>query len=423
MSPQKDGAKPTSASSAAAEPGVPKVRQAFALPGPAAAPTTELKPASARTAATPEDGDSTGTGTGMGTRTKTGAGTGTREPRTAAEAPESTPKPASAPAPAADTDSRTRPDADVTADAPVRESVPDPGAAALSGEQPAHAASGSVPPDGDTVVRTDATPGRPKKPVLAAAAIAGAVLISVPFLLPGSGDRDRSAAAVVDSTDGTVLEEGSRRSGQYAAESPSASPSSSPSSEPAPSDAGEAGDKDGEEKEQEQEKEPGKKDDAAEKDDKDTRASADDSAQEAEKKDESAADGKPASAPVAGDTLVSKASGKCLSAGLGADGTQLTLQSCDGSAGQRWTFRSDGTIRAQGRCMDVAWGAQENGTVIQVADCSGNPAQQFRLNAVGDLVAGIAGKCVDILENRTADGSPAHLWSCIGVPNQKWYRS
>jgi hypothetical protein len=400
MSPQKDGAKPTSASSAAAEPGVPKVRQAFALPGPAAGPTTELKPASARTAAPAEDADSTGTSSGTSTGTGTGTGTG------------------GGVAPVADTDSRERPDTDVAADAPVRESAPAPApdAAALSGEQPTHAASASVPPDGDTLVKTDATPGRPKKPVLAAAAIAGAVLVSVPFLLPGTGDRDRSTAAVaVDSTDGTVLEEGSRRSGQYAAESPSPSPSS----EPTPSDTGEAGDKDGEEKK------PGGTDEAAEKDGRGTRVSAEDSAEEAEKKNESPASRKPAPAPapVAGDTLVSKASGKCLSAGSGADGTQLTLQSCNGAAGQRWTFRSDGTIRALGRCMDVAWGAQENGTVIQVADCSGNPAQQFRLNAVGDLVAGIAGKCVDILENRTADGSPAHLWTCIGVPNQKWYRS
>ncbi|MGW0931094.1 ricin-type beta-trefoil lectin domain protein [Streptomyces sp. NPDC002644] len=381
---------------------MPKVRQAFALPGPAAGPTTELKPASARAAVPSEDTDSTGTGVGM----------------VPAPAPASTPTPAASAADTdTDTDSRTRPDADVTADPPVRESAPAPGAAAPADEQGTHAASSSVPPDGDTVVRTEAAPGRPKKPVLAAAAIAGAVLVSVPFLLSGSGDRDRSAAAVVvDSTDGTVLEEGSRRSGQYAAQSPSPSPSSEPT--PSPSDTSEAADTDTDKKE----KKPGSTDDAAEKSGKDTRAAAADSAEEAEKEDEPAADTKPDAAPVAGDTLVSKASGKCLSAGSGADGTQLTLQTCNGSAGQRWTFRSDGTIRAQGRCMDVAWGAQENGTVIQVADCSGNPAQQFRLNAVGDLVAGIAGKCVDILENRTADGSPAHLWSCFGAPNQKWSR-
>ncbi|MEU6160007.1 RICIN domain-containing protein [Streptomyces sp. NPDC047130] len=314
-------------------------------------------------------------------------------------------------APATGTDSDARPDAGVTADTPVRESAPAPGTAALAGDQPSHAASDTAPPEGDTLVRADATPGRPKKPVLAAAAIAGAVLVSVPFLLPGSGDRDRSAAAVVaDSTDGTVLEEGPRRAGQYAAESSSPSPSP----EPTPSDTGEAG----------EEKKPDRTDDAAEKDGKDTRGSADDSAEVAEKKDEAPATRKPAPAPppVPGDTLVSKASGKCLSAGSGADGTQLTLQTCNGAAGQRWTFRSDGTIRALGRCMDVAWGAQENGTVIQVADCSGNPAQQFHLNSAGDLVAGIAGKCVDIRDGRTADGSPAHLWSCVGVPHQKWQR-
>ncbi|MFF0117569.1 ricin-type beta-trefoil lectin domain protein [Streptomyces prasinus] len=197
-------------------------------------------------------------------------------------------------------------------------------------------------------MKTDATPGRPKKSVLAAATVAGAVLVSVPFLLSGYDDRDRSAAAVVaDSSDGTVLKE----------------------------------------------------------------------------KDKSPAGGEPASVPVAGDTLVSQASEKCLSAGRGTDGTRLTLQSCNGSAGQRWAFRSDGTIRARGRCMGVAWGTQRNGTVIQVSDCSGNPAQQFHVNGAGDLVAGITGKCVDVLAGRTADGSPAHLWSCVDAAHQKWYRS
>ncbi|MFP8885415.1 ricin-type beta-trefoil lectin domain protein [Streptomyces mangrovi] len=119
---------------------------------------------------------------------------------------------------------------------------------------------------------------------------------------------------------------------------------------------------------------------------------------------------------------MSKDSGKCLSAGRGTDGTQLVLSTCNGSAEQRWDFRPDGTIRSKGLCMDVAWASKENGTAIQVARCSGNPAQRFHLNETEDLVAGIADKCVDVYDGRTADGTPAILWPCTGSANQTWYR-
>ena len=48
--------------------------------------------------------------------------------------------------------------------------------------------------------------------------------------------------------------------------------------------------------------------------------------------------------------------------------------------------------------MDVAWGSTANGAAIQIANCSGNPAQQFVLSAAGDLVNPQANKCVDIAD-------------------------
>ncbi|GGX86948.1 hypothetical protein GCM10010358_46250 [Streptomyces minutiscleroticus] len=435
MSPQNDGAEPAGASPAAADTGVPKVRQAFALPEPVAAPTAELAPAVARAAAATEGrtgttggtGADSGTGTGMDSGTGTGmdSGTGTRGPETAVgtsrTGPESAPAPALAPAPAptpdpgadADVDPALDPDTDPGADvpaaaaaaAPAREPVSVPVAAVRSGEQSAGTAAQTAS-------------GRPKKSVLAAAAVAGVVLVSVPFLLLGP-DRDRSApAAAVGPTDGTVLGAGaSEPPGQYAAgsSSPSPSPSSSPSAESA------SPDKDGKGDEKEEKDEKGNDGGAAGAAGEKTRTPTGSDG----KKDEPAAGGKPAGAPVtvAGDALVSKASGKCLSAGRGTDGTQLTLRTCNGSAEQHWDFRSDGTIRSKGLCMDVAWASKEDGTVIQVAWCSGNPAQQFHLNGAGDLIAGIADKCVDVLDAGTADGTPVQLWSCAGSAHQKWYRS
>ncbi|MDX3118240.1 ricin-type beta-trefoil lectin domain protein [Streptomyces scabiei] len=133
---------------------------------------------------------------------------------------------------------------------------------------------------------------------------------------------------------------------------------------------------------------------------------------------------KPA-APVPGAVIIGKASGRCVDItdaqnGKGKDGTPLQLWDCAGSANQKWVFRSDGTVRALGLCMDVAWGSKDDGAVIQVANCSGNPAQQWVLSEYGDLVNPQANKCVDAKDNGTGNGTKLQLWTCSGTPNQKW---
>lgn len=77
-------------------------------------------------------------------------------------------------------------------------------------------------------------------------------------------------------------------------------------------------------------------------------------------------------------------------------------------------------MRSLGLCMDVAWGSRDDGAVIQVARCSGNPAQQFVLSTAGDLVNPQADKCVDVKDNGTGNGARLQLWTCAGTPNQKW---
>ncbi|MEV6816741.1 RICIN domain-containing protein, partial [Micromonospora sp. NPDC051296] len=95
---------------------------------------------------------------------------------------------------------------------------------------------------------------------------------------------------------------------------------------------------------------------------------------------------------------------------------------CNGTSAQSWTF-VNGTLRTQNNmCMDVAWGSRDNGAVIQIANCSGNPAQQFVLSAAGDLVNPQANKCVDIGGWVNADGARLITWECLGGANQKWRR-
>lgn len=58
--------------------------------------------------------------------------------------------------------------------------------------------------------------------------------------------------------------------------------------------------------------------------------------------------------------------------------------------------------------------------MIQLARCSGNPAQEFVMSDTGDLVNPQANKCVDAMDDGTAEKSELRLWTCSGKPDQKW---
>ncbi|RAG85931.1 hypothetical protein DN069_09140 [Streptacidiphilus pinicola] len=111
----------------------------------------------------------------------------------------------------------------------------------------------------------------------------------------------------------------------------------------------------------------------------------------------------------AGTLLKNPATGECLSAGAGTDGTPLALTACNGNANQRWQVASNGTIQSQGLCMDAAWGATTPGTMVQVARCSGNPAQLFSLRQ-GRIYSHQAGLCTAEVNGGTA----IHLAPCTG---------
>lgn len=128
--------------------------------------------------------------------------------------------------------------------------------------------------------------------------------------------------------------------------------------------------------------------------------------------------------PASGELVVSAWHGKCVDVPNGnfADGQRLVVWDCHGGTNQRWQF-TGGTLRSQNNmCMDVAWGSTANGAAIQLATCSGNPAQQFVLNAAGELVNPQANKCVDIAEWNPDNDAVLHLWECVGGANQKWRR-
>ncbi len=115
--------------------------------------------------------------------------------------------------------------------------------------------------------------------------------------------------------------------------------------------------------------------------------------------------------------------GKCLdvAGGSGADGTPVQLWDCNGSAAQRWTVRSDGSVQALGKCLDVTSASTADGAKVQLYGCNGSGAQQWHhAAAAGDLVNVPADKCLDASDNSSANGTRAQIWTCTGAANQKW---
>ncbi|MFD7389448.1 ricin-type beta-trefoil lectin domain protein [Streptomyces sp. NPDC059852] len=271
-----------------------------------------------------------------------------------------------------------------------------------------------------------ATVGRPGRAALAGAAVAGALLVSVPFLvLTGGDDKDAKAAAA----GGTVLGGGAQEApGDFVVTDPdTATPDHGEKSSGKPdkpvqrTTGGSAAQDSG--------KETAKQDDGGKDRPRDGTGRKDEPAKSGgggktsgggrAEQPSNAGSGVTFSAPV---SIRSHLSGRCLdvpNADFG-DGKKLFVWDCNNGVAQKWQFASDGTLRIQGLCLDVANANYNDGTPIQIARCSGNAAQKFVLNERHDLVNTVVGKCVDIKDNNRGNGAWLQLWTCAGTDNQKW---
>ncbi|MEV4845973.1 ricin-type beta-trefoil lectin domain protein [Micromonospora matsumotoense] len=137
----------------------------------------------------------------------------------------------------------------------------------------------------------------------------------------------------------------------------------------------------------------------------------------------------PSSKPTAAPTrpagtkqLVGKETGLCVTAGT-SDGVRAVLRKCREEKSQWWDFRSDGSVRANGLCLDVAWGEKKDGTPVQVAVCSGNPAQKWEwteYNGRTSLLNRATDRCLDV--DGHGVGAPMMSWVCVFNPKQTFTR-
>jgi endo-1,4-beta-xylanase len=71
-----------------------------------------------------------------------------------------------------------------------------------------------------------------------------------------------------------------------------------------------------------------------------------------------------------------------------------------------------------GRCLDVPNSSTTNGTQIQLYDCWGGSNQRFTQTSSRQLT--VSGKCLDASGGGTSNGTPVILWDCHGGANQQW---
>jgi hypothetical protein len=72
-----------------------------------------------------------------------------------------------------------------------------------------------------------------------------------------------------------------------------------------------------------------------------------------------------------------------------------------------------------GRCLDVPNSGTANGTQTQLWDCSGQSNQSWTYTS-GKQLTVYGNKCLDASGRGTANGTPVVIWDCNGQSNQQW---
>lgn len=75
-----------------------------------------------------------------------------------------------------------------------------------------------------------------------------------------------------------------------------------------------------------------------------------------------------------------------------------------------------------GKCIDVANASTANGTAIQLYDCNSSAAQQWTVGNTDGTIRSL-GKCLDVTAAATTNGAKIQLYDCNATAAQKWTAS
>jgi beta-glucanase (GH16 family) len=129
------------------------------------------------------------------------------------------------------------------------------------------------------------------------------------------------------------------------------------------------------------------------------------------------------STPTAKTTATGQVTGfqsKCLSNmdSTNSAGNGTVLDTCGNSTGQSWQTYSDGTLRAQGGCLDLNNGKQSSATVAVWYPCTGEQSQVWQQRSNGELYNPYSSLCLTAQGDNT---TPLQIESCTDTPQQQWH--
>jgi hypothetical protein len=75
--------------------------------------------------------------------------------------------------------------------------------------------------------------------------------------------------------------------------------------------------------------------------------------------------------------------------------------------------------KQSGRCLDINNSATANGTQAQLWDCNAQANQKWTYTSTKELTI-YGNKCLDAYNNGTTNGTAVTIWDCNGQSNQKW---
>jgi len=114
-------------------------------------------------------------------------------------------------------------------------------------------------------------------------------------------------------------------------------------------------------------------------------------------------------------------SGMCLAiqGNSSAQGTPVVLATCDpSSTSQKWTTWSDGTFRANGKCLDMK--GNTSGSIVQLWDCNGLGYQWWVARDDGSMYNPSSGLCLTDPSRSATAGTQQQIATCDGSSSQKW---
>ncbi|MEU6918441.1 RICIN domain-containing protein [Streptomyces olindensis] len=134
-----------------------------------------------------------------------------------------------------------------------------------------------------------------------------------------------------------------------------------------------------------------------------------------------AKDGKARTRP---SRIVGRGSGRCLdNTDNGPIGTQQQIRDCGiDDPDQKYTYTAARELRVAGKCLAAENNGTAEGTRVVSWTCNATPGQRWTFKTDGTITNDLSGKCLDVTDVGTANGSKIQLYWCWGGSNQLWSR-